>query len=248
MSCLHKAQGSEPKSLVFAVNSPGYAPYLYFDPASDNYVGLVADFFTDLEQQGIFKAVFIDSNQSRSIQFVIEGKVDLYLANKEWLTQPSKVIASNPIINNLTFLYSLTSFEDDFSLVGLANKRICTQQGFVYTGLQHSFGNKKLERIDSSSQTTVGSMLVKGRCDYAILSDYNATSVFSVPEFCHLNIYQSPQPTSDIDLTMVMRPELHEVKTIIDKKLKAFIASGKVNSSLLVHSPKPNFPKQASCN
>ena len=90
-------------------------------------------------------------------------------------------------------------------------------------------------------------MLVKGRCDYAILSDYNATSVFSVPEFCHLNIYQSPQPTSDIDLTMVMRPELHEVKTIIDKKLKAFIASGKVNSSLLVHSPKPNFPKRVNC-
>jgi hypothetical protein len=55
-------------------------------------------FFTDLEQQGICKVVYVDSNQLRSEKFVVEGKVDLHLANRRWLKHPDKVIASIPIV------------------------------------------------------------------------------------------------------------------------------------------------------
>jgi ABC-type amino acid transport substrate-binding protein len=242
-----EAQTSKTKSLLFAVNSPGYAPYLYFDTTTKRYVGLVNDFFAELEEQGVFKALYVDSNQARSIQFVIDGKVDLYLANKGWVKQPSKLITSIPIAHHLTYLYSTTPFDNDLSVMTLADKRICTQQEFVYTGLEDSFKNNKLKRVDSSSQKTIGSMLAKGRCDFAIFSNYNATSVFSTAPFCNLTVYQSPQPTSDIDLTIVMRPELHEVKTVLDKQIQAFIANGKADASLLAHSPKPIFPKQARC-
>ena len=242
-----EAQTPKAKPLVFAVNSPGSAPYLYFDITTKRYVGLVNDFFAELEKQGIFKALYVDSNQARSIQFVIDGKVDLYLANKGWIKQPSKVIASIPIAHHRNYLYSITPFDDDFSVMTLTDKRICTQQEFVYTGLEDSFKNNKIKRVDSSSQKTIGSMLAKGRCDYAIFSNYNATNVFSTAQFCNLTIYQSPHPTSDIDLTIVMRPELHGVKTVLDKQIQAFIANGKADASLLAHSPKPIFPKQASC-
>ena len=247
VSNVFEVEGAELKPLLFAVNSPGSLPYLYFDFPSQTYLGLVPDFFDDLEQQGILKAVFIDSNQLRSEQFVIEGKVDLYLANRGWLKQPEKVITSIPIVHHLTYLYSLYPFPDDFSVETLVNKQICTQQDYIYTGLQQSFKSKKLLRFDSSSRTTIGAMLAKERCDYAILNNYNAKVVFSEAEYCHLTIYQSPHPTSEIDLTIVMRPELDEVKIVIDKYLKAFISSGKANASLLTHSMKPIFPKQASC-
>ena len=248
LSCLNKVQGSEPKSLIFTVNSPGSFPYLYFDSSKQSYAGLIPDFFGDLEQQGIYKVVYVDSNQLRSEQFVIEGKVDLHLANRRWLKQPEKVIASISIVQHLTFLYSLTHFDDDFSIEALVDKKICTQQEFIYTGLQQSFITKKLERLDSSNQATIASMLTKGRCDYAILNNYNATSIFHETEFCHLAIHQSPQPTSDIDLTILMRPELHAAKNIIDAHLETFISSGKVDKSLLSHSPKPSFPKIATCH
>jgi ABC-type amino acid transport substrate-binding protein len=242
-----EVEATEPKSLLFAVNSPGSFPYLYFDIPSKSYLGLIPDFFADLEQQGILKTVFIDSNQLRSEQFVIEGKVDLYLANRQWLTQPEKVISSIPIVHHFTYLYSLSPFSDDFSAGALVNKQICTQQDYVYTGLQQPFKSKKLLRFDSSSQTTIGSMLANGRCDYAVLNNYNAKIVFSEVEYCHLAIYQSPNPTSEIDLTVVMRPELKEVKIIIDNQIKAFISSGKANTSLLTHSTKPIFPKPVTC-
>lgn len=242
-----EVHGSEPKPLLFAVNSPGSFPYLYFDLSSQTYKGLVPDFFADLEQQGILKAEFIDSNQLRSEQSIIEGNVDLYLANREWLKQPEKVITSIPIVDHLTYLYSLSPFPEDFLPGTLVNKQVCTQQDFVYTGLQQSFKNKKLLRLDSSSQNSMGSMLAKGRCDYAILNNYNAKKTFYEAEYCHLDIYQSPQPTSEIELTIVMRPELHHVKNIIDKQLEAFISRGKVNTSLLAHSTKPNFPKPVTC-
>ena len=245
--CVIDVQGAEPKPLRFAVNSPGSFPYLYFDSQSQTYLGLVPDFFADLEQQGILKAVFIDSNQLRSEQAIIEGKVDLYLANQGWLKQPEKVITSIPIVHHLTYLYSLSPFSDEFSVETLVKKQICTQQDFIYTGLQQSFKSKKLVRLDSSSQTTIGSMLANGRCDYAILNNYNAKIVFSEAEYCHLVIYQSPHPTSEIDLTVVMRPELHEVKIIIDKQIKAFISSGRAKTSLLTHSTKPIFPKPVTC-
>lgn len=248
LSCLIKVQGAEPKSLLFTVNSPGSFPYLYYDFSKQTYEGLIPDFFADLEQQGIFKIVYVDSNQSRSEQFVIDGKVDLYLANREWLKQPEKVIASQSIVQHLTFLYSLTPFESSFSVEALVNKTVCTQQDYIYTGLQKLFKDKKLKRFDSSNQETIASMLAKGRCDYAILNDYNATDIFDESEFCQIAIYQSPQSTSVIDLTILMRPELDEVKTIIDKHMQTFIPSGKADKSLLSHSPMPSFPKPATCS
>lgn len=247
LSCLFKVQGSEPKPLLFAVNSPGSFPYLYFDLSKQTYSGLIPDFFADLEQKGILKVVYIDSNQLRSEQFVIEGKVDLHLGNRKWMNQPEKVIASIPIVHHLTFLYSLTPFDDEFSVEALVDKTVCTQQEYIYTGLNQSFKTKKLERLDSSNQATIASMLTMGRCDYAILNDYNAKSVFDETQYCDFTIYQSPQPTSDIDLTILMRLELHESKTIIDKHLGTFISSGRAEKSLLSHSPKPIFPKTATC-
>jgi ABC-type amino acid transport substrate-binding protein len=94
----------------------------------------------------------------------------------------------------------------------------------------------------------MGTMLVNGRCDYAILSNYNASAVFTSPEFCATTIYQSPQPTSIVNLTINMRPELQHIKKQIDKKLDYFISSGGASKSLLTHLPTLVFPKQASCN
>jgi hypothetical protein len=63
--------------IKFAVNSPGSAPYIYYDNISGKFQGVVVDFFTNLEKSGRFKleyklvlsplsdALFIFSNKKR---------------------------------------------------------------------------------------------------------------------------------------------------------------------------------------
>ncbi|MGS2719175.1 substrate-binding periplasmic protein [Paraglaciecola aestuariivivens] len=241
-------QAQNSKAYLFAVNAPGFVPYLYFDYANQTYVGLIPDFFADSAQQSEFKVNFVDSNQLRSEQFVIDGKLDFYLAHKGWLINPDKLIATRPLVQHLTYLYSLSPFPADFSVDKLKDARICTQQKFVYTGLTQALARADVKRVDSTSIQTIGSMLAKGRCDYAVLNNYNATKVFSDNEFCHLAIHQSPQATSKIELVIVMRPALEEVKQQLDKHLLAFEQIGAAQQSLLAHSPKPEFPKLVSCD
>jgi polar amino acid transport system substrate-binding protein len=242
------AQTSASKTLHVSVNSPGSYPYLFLDPNSKHYAGLVVDFFEYLQQKGIFNTQFSDSNQLRSEQFLNDGKADIYLANPDWLTQPSKFITSIPLIEHATYLYSLQPFEQGFSLENLSNNRICAHQNFKYTGLQPYFDAHKVQRIDASSQSAMATMLKSERCDYVIMNDYNAMTIFSGPEYCNLHVYQSPQPTSVVNLYLIMRPELSEIKLIIDQQLTTFISSGKAKASLAAHSSIPHFPLHTICS
>lgn len=248
VSCLIHAQTHEPKTLIVSVNSPGSYPYLYFDSTTQQYMGLVVDFFHDLHQQGLFNTQYIDSNQMRSEQFLLTGKADIYLANPVWLSQPSKFISSIPIVQHATYLYSLRPFEPSFSIDKLHNKRICTHQDFTYTGLENYFVEHAIKRVDASSQYAMANMLKKQRCDYLAMNDYNATAIFSASDYCNLTIYQSPQPTSVIDLHYVMRPKLSETKRIIDQQLSLYNASGKTKAAMNKHSKPPYFPMQQTCS
>jgi ABC-type amino acid transport substrate-binding protein len=247
ISCISDAQTSKAQNIIITVNSPGSLPYLFFNTNTQKYSGLVVDFFQELQQKGLFIPTFIDSNQARSEQFLIEGKADIYLANPTWLSDPSNVLTSIPIIEHATYLYSLMPFEANFSLDKLINKRICTHHSFKYTGLQSYFDTHQLERVDASDQTTMATMLTKQRCDYLVMNNYNAAAIFSESSYCNFTIYQSPQPTSMVNLYFIIRPGLIEVKSMIDKELKLFINEGKVLASIASHSGTPRFPHQASC-
>lgn len=248
ISCINYAQTSAAKHIIITVNSPGSLPYLFFDTNTQQYSGLVVDFFQELQQKGLFIPTFIDSNQARSEQFLIEGKADIYLANPAWINDPTNVLTSIPIVEHATYLYSLMPFEPNFSLDTLINKRICTHHTYKYTGLQSYFDGHQLERVDASDQTTMATMLTNKRCDYLVMNDYNAAAIFSESSYCNFTIYQSPQATSVVNLHLIIRPDLIEVKSIIDKELKLFIDEGKVLASIASHSGTPHFPHQASCS
>ncbi|WJG08047.1 transporter substrate-binding domain-containing protein [Aliiglaciecola sp. LCG003] len=242
-----EALASESKALVFVVNSPGSFPYLYYDDVQQKYSGLVDYFFLEVEPKGFPPVVFVDSNQLRSEQFVIEGKADLYLANVGWLQRPKLTIASRPFVSHKTFLYSIEPFEADFSLSNTVRGRVCTHENFVYTGLEFYFANSNLVRVDSSSHKAMASMLKSKRCDFAVMNDYNAMEAFSTDEFCKTSIYQSPEPTSTVDLTFVMRPQMQALKETIDRLLVEFISSGQLDAKLASYPNIPDFPKKATC-
>jgi polar amino acid transport system substrate-binding protein len=233
--------------LKFAVNAPGSFPYLFFDSQLQGYKGVLPDFMEFVAQKSQLNAIFVDSNPSRSEQFLADGKVDLLLVNMAWLNEPQKFITSLPLIQHATYLYSLQPFGQDFSLTATTNSRICTREGFVYPGLSRFFQQNQFLRVDVSSQAGMPAMLVKQRCDYMVMNNFNAHEAFSQAQFCQLALYQSPKPTSIVPLYIVMRPQLLETRKQIDRYLQAFIDSGRLQASFTAHAPNVNFPLLPRC-
>lgn len=243
------AQQVQPaQPLKFAVNAPGSFPYLFFDQPSKSYKGVVPDLMAFLAQKSQLNVIFVDSNPSRSEQFLLDGKVDLLLVNVAWLNQPQKFITSLPLIQHATYLYSLQPFAQDFSLLSANKQRICTREGFVYPGLSRFFQQNQLQRVDVSSQAGMPAMLVKKRCDFIAMNNFNALDAFSQAQFCQLPVYQSPQPTSNVPLYIVMRQELLQTRKQIDRYLQEFIDSGRLQASLTAHAPKTVFPLSPRCD
>lgn len=234
-------------SLLFAVNTPGSPPYLYYNSDSQSYQGVVVDFFSQLERNKIPIITFLDSSRGRSEKFIIDGKADMMLSSRSWLENPDLISVSDKLLTHKSYLYSVSAFESDFTLQNKKKMRICTRRGFAYPGLQSYFENNQHFRADSSSQATMAMMLQKKRCDYAVMNNYNAAAIFANQLYCQTKIYQSPTPTNSVDIVFVMGSKMHKLKTLINQQIKVFSESEQLNEALLKHSSNPTFPLSFEC-
>lgn len=241
------AQQPAVKAIHFAVNSPGSPPFAYLENNTKRYMGLARDFFDVLESTEQIKVRFVDSNRVRSEQYIINGSMDVFLSNPLWLKNPTLFISSEAILLHRIYLYSAQAFRTDFSLTDLRDKKICTRKGFVYSGLQQKFTQHELTRVDASNQLAMASMLINGRCDFALMNEFNAALTFSDPGVCATAIFQSPEPSSTLDLFFVMRADLTSLKEAINRQLLAFKSSGQLQESLEKHSKGLSFPTSGKC-
>ncbi len=227
-------QASEPVKLIFAVNSPGAAPYLYLDDTSNEYVGLVVDFFREMEKDKHVIVEYIDANRTRSEQFIYTGRADVFLSSLAWIQQPDLVVSSEELSPNRTFLYSTSPFDDDFELSSLTNERICTRRAYVYPTLAPLF-DLSLQRVDSSSQQTGLFMLQKGRCDFSVMNQFNAYSLFNTADFCQQRFYRSPKAINSVPNALIFSLKNAPLIPLVNSYLQDFKASGGVEASLSQH-------------
>lgn len=223
-------------TMSFAVNSPGTAPYLYYVAESDEYRGVVPDLFASLSASTSLHVEFIDSHRNRSESFVYRGDIDMFLSSIDWITDPSAVIATSPLLEHKSYLYSLNPLSEDFSLSTIQEWKVCTRRGFTYPSLEPLFEAGQLLRIDSRSHKTMLKMLVKGRCDLVEINEHNANALFRLDELRSLQFYRSPEPTSIVELSLLMHPSRSEQRDIIDEAIKRFKSSGEFETSLNSHS------------
>ena len=241
-------QVKETDTLIFVVNAPGSPPYLYYDVVSQSYQGVVVDFFSQLEEKDIPIAKFIDSNHGRSEKIIIDDKAGMMLTSRSWLDSPELLIFSDKLSVHQSYLYSMSPFKPDFTLQSIKGMRICTRRGFSYPGLHSYLENKQLVRTDSSSQVTMARMLQKDRCDYAVMNDHNAATIYANQAYCQNTIYQSPKPTNTVDMLFAMGRKMLSLRALMNKQIKVFSESGKLNVSLLKHSSNLTFPNSLTCN
>ncbi|MEP4546634.1 MAG: transporter substrate-binding domain-containing protein [Saccharospirillum sp.] len=241
------ASASDHQVISVTVNAPGSFPYLYFDRTRQTYEGLVPDFLTHVSEQAGYSIVYLDASQFRSEENIVSGRADLYLANPEWLQNPSRFIASSPLIAHPTYLYSTQPFGTGFTADRLSGVTICAHRNYVYTGLESGFEEGRLTRVDSPDHTSMAHMLARGRCDFAVYNPYNAMDAFYQKSLCHLDVFQSPVPTSVVELPFVMRADAVALKALIDRHIEGFAVSGELEASLAHHLTGRDFPKRGKC-
>jgi len=215
--------------LLFIVSYPGSAPYLYQNPSNDTYIGIIPDILSNLIETKKLKVRFVSNSRKRSEEYMYQGKADLMLISKSWLSQPEKLIATVPLHQHRSFLYQVNKFPNNFSLDNIhEQKKVCTRKGFLYPHLEPYFINNKLIRVDSSSQTTTLKMLFKSRCNMVMLSEYHALSIMKLPLFKNKKLFRSDYPISVVPLNIILRPELIHVKEILDEHIGELIKSGEL--------------------
>ncbi|MFA3792779.1 substrate-binding periplasmic protein [Aliiglaciecola sp. SL4] len=244
----HPEQIKSPGKLVFAINDPGAPPYLYFDEKRNVYQGIVPDFFDSFDDDKKFDVVYLDSNRSRNEHLVIAGKADVFLSSPAWLSQPDKVLFSNELLLHKSYFYSLTPFAQHFSLSSVSKKLICVRRGYVYPSLMQLFKEKKLIRVDSSEQHTITNMLQKGRCDYAVMNEYNANSVINQKPFCGTTFYKSPNSVHDTPLVFVVNKELNHIIPTLNRQWRSFQESGQLKNSIRLNGGIYNGAANENCN
>ena len=229
----------------FAVNTPGAAPYLYYDENSKRYEGIVVDFFNSDELSNQFRIVYLDSNRARSEDLLKSSSIDLFLSSESWISKPNDFLFSEELIKHDSYIYSTSNFEGPFVPEENLSSSICTRYGFTYPVLQPFFERKEdnIQRVDSSSQYTMAMMMSKGRCDFAIMNEHNARAVMFNKTFCSSEFYQSPNVVSRTRLVFVIRSDSNSLKNKIDSALKHFVESGQRQLSLERHSGVNQFPK-----
>lgn len=227
---------AKPLNLGFAVNSPGSPPFLYFDVRTNAYLGVIPDLLAQAVSMGELEVKYIDSNRIRSEMFLYAGKADAFLSSSDWLAAPEKLIQSDNLLLHKSFLYSVHPFAADFKISDLTGKHICARRGYTYPALEELFERELILRVDSTSQRTMTEMLIKGRCDVAIMNEFNAQTIFAHKDFDGVKFYQSAGPTNIVQLALFFRPELTAQRKLINTHLRKFKHSGELDKSLKFHA------------
>lgn len=233
------------QSYKFAINSPGSKPYLYFNSSSKTYQGVLADLFEELYAQAGIKIIYLDSSRARSEKLVREGIADMFMLGKVWLDKPDSFLLSKTFMPHASYIYATSPINKPFLPAEHTGATVCTRYGFIYPVLQPFFNKRHLGllRMNSASQTTMTTMLEKGRCQYAIMSEQNAQSIMYQKKFCSTAFYQSPNVISSVALVLVINPKHKTLEEQINKLIDRQTENGQLAASINYHSGQHLFPK-----
>ncbi len=226
--------------LLFIVNNPDSAPYLYFDKNKYIYQGVIPDILNELIESNQLSIKYISNSRKRSEEYMYQGSADLMMLSKTWLKEPEKLIATIPLHHHRSYLYKIKSFSDNFSLENSnGSESLCTRKGYFYPIIEPYLKSKRLIRIDSSNHLSMVKMLFKQRCDYMLMNEFNALNLINSSFFEGKKLYRSKLPVSVVPLNIILRANLMREKQVLDKHIKYLQESGKLQRIIQKHIVYP---------
>lgn len=232
------------KKIVFSVNAPGTKPYLYYDDHSQTYQGIVVDFFATIDSANAFSVEYLDTSRNRYEKTLLNNQADLFLSSSDWLYMPDAYLLSETIALHHSYLYSIQQFDQLFDLKTIEQTTICTRTNFVYPTLNELFKAGTLIRVDSTDQSTMTSMLLKGRCRYVVFGKEDAHPELFNPKYCQEVFFESPAAISSVEMVFVVRHDRRDLLEVLNHSLRTFVTTGKLEASFQKHIGSSKFPKE----
>jgi ABC-type amino acid transport substrate-binding protein len=228
------------QSFNFAINSPGSPPYLYLDSSTNSYKGLIPDLLNEVSKQHSLNINYVDSNQQRTEVLLSAGEIDGFFSSEAWLENPQELINSQNITAHKSYFYSTRPFPQDFTVLDIKGSSICTRKDYIYPSVSALFDNGSVRRVDSSERLSMLNMLIKNRCQYTIMHQYNADALLNSKQFSISQIHRSPLPSNVVYMSIFLRPELDDIKQYIDSTVLLMKENGKLYESITYHSKAKN--------
>lgn len=226
----------KPYHLNIGVNSPGTPPHLYYSAKEGKYVGVLPDLLSQAIADGALTVDFVDSHRNRSEPLLRLRDIDGFLSSLGWLKRPEEVIATQPIMINKGYLFSLNPIPESIDKAEYNGERVCTRRGYSYPKLESYFSAASLVRIDSSSHVSMLNMLLKKRCHYAYIALDNFKSLINYDEFSNTAFYRTDRPIEEIEVVLILHPSKSIERDIVNSYVHDFIESGLLHRSLARHS------------
>ena len=146
--------------------------------------------------------------------FLASGKIDGFFSSVAWLENPHKLIKSRNIKAHKSYLYSTRPFATDFTLSDIKDSSICTRKHYKYPSVSTLFDNGSAQRIDTSERLHMLNMLIKNRCQYSIMHQYNADFLINSLQFNSTPIYRSPSPSKVVNMSIFFTPRTRRYQAV----------------------------------
>ena len=229
---------AKPEKFVFLILLDQEPLFIYPKHNVSEYRGLVPEIFSALGRRLNLDISYLPVSRNKIEASLLEGKGDAIWMAPEWISDPSKVIFSKPILKYEEYLYSLEKFRGrDTTTDWFKNKSICLYKDYVYPVIQSFIEQGFTQRVDVSTETSMIHLLLKKRCELIYLGQYRATwdinNLASSPQ-----IFRSPKPLETTSMAIGLAPNRQSLLTSVNEYILELKTSGELEKIMQRHMLK----------
>lgn len=173
--CALAESASEKLPVEFLVYENTMPSMARLDPETGEMKGLYADLMNGASAYTGIPVTLRFEGRQRAEQAVYDGTSDAVLMHPTWAKQGDKLLFSDAVFEHREYLYSVVEIDQDKSLeTQIDGAVICVHQGYQYPSLKPYFVTRKALASEVSSHVELLTLLVNGRCDFAVMSFFRA--------------------------------------------------------------------------
>ncbi|MEP1384071.1 MAG: transporter substrate-binding domain-containing protein [Paraglaciecola sp.] len=148
-------------------------PFVYFNPSDERYLGILIDLSEELGRRMGLEVEFISTPRNKLEANILNGTYNATFLAKSWVSIPEQVLFSEYFYVYAEYLYSTHPFESTGSLSNWVEGRtVCTRENFIHPVIEPFMEQKTLKRLNVSLGAPVIRIMMKDRCDLALVDDF----------------------------------------------------------------------------
>ena len=150
-------------------------PFIYFNPSDERYLGILVDISEELGKRMGLDVEFISTPRNKLEANILSGDYNVTFVAESWVSIQDKVLFSEDFYVYAEYLYSTRPFESKGVLEQWVKDRtVCTRDNFIHPVIEPFMHSGALKRLNVSLGAPIIKIMIKGRCDLALVDDFRA--------------------------------------------------------------------------